>query len=136
MAADEFAVRGEGDVALDDSRAHARGRHIGLARVLRELKGRAAMSDRESAASKGPLAAGLESVAKGTGREGIHQVVGARTELDAVIVPRRVDRDGGAALRMAAGLPEEEQEESCAQGTGPKRDLSGLAFWQGVPASR
>ena len=46
VAADEFAILGEGDVAFDDARALASGGRIGLARMFGKLKRGAAMADR------------------------------------------------------------------------------------------
>ena len=47
MAADEFAILRERDVALDDACALARRGHVRLACVLGELKRGAAVADRE-----------------------------------------------------------------------------------------
>jgi len=43
VAADELAVLGDGDVALDDTGAHGNGGLVGLRGVLREQQGRAAV---------------------------------------------------------------------------------------------
>ena len=44
-------VAGEGHVALEDAGTHASGRLVGLLRVLGELQGSAAVTDREIARS-------------------------------------------------------------------------------------
>jgi hypothetical protein len=54
MAAHQLLVLGEGDVALDHARAHARRRQIGLPAMLGKLQRRAAVADREIASVERP----------------------------------------------------------------------------------
>ena len=60
VTADQFLVFGKGHVALDDARAHASRRLIGLFGVLREHHGRATVTDRETGFGKRPVAATLQ----------------------------------------------------------------------------
>src|SRR5688572_12994006 len=87
MAADELAVLGEGDVALDDAGSHARARLVGFLRVLGELHGRTAVRNGEVTAMERAVLAAQEPGLERTVIHALHEKEGAWPELHTGVPP-------------------------------------------------
>ena len=103
MAADQLLVLGESHVALDDARAHARRRRVGLGGVLGELHRRATVADRklarcERATLRAPLQLALERALAHV----VYQEEWPRSELHAARLVRAA-RLVGVALAVVVG---------------------------------
>ena len=95
MAADQSAILGEGDVALDDAGAHARTGHVRDIRVLGELQRRSAMADGKVGAIERAVLALHQLVLKPALVHALDQVERPRAELYArffpiVVIPVRI----------------------------------------------
>jgi len=97
VAAHQLPVLREGDVALDDAGALARGRHVRLAGVLRELQPGSAVSDGEVAPEKRPLGAGRELALEPPLVHVVDQVERTRPQLDILDAAGRL---GGRLARV------------------------------------
>ena len=107
VAADQLGVLGEGDVALQDAGAHARGGDVGLRRVLREEQRRAAVADREVAGAVAALARGaaLQVVLEPARAQPVEQVEGTRAELHRKGAARLAVGSGGGVLSGSLSGP-------------------------------
>jgi hypothetical protein len=79
MSADQFSITGEGHVALERARTHARAGEIGRSRVFWKLQRCTTMANREARRSERPYTASLKLGAKRTLAELIQQVEGSWT---------------------------------------------------------
>ena len=96
MPADELAILGECDVALDDPGAHTRARFVGFPRVFGKLQWRAAVCDREIRAAERAATALLEPRLERAIVHAIDQVERALAQLDDVgIAAGFICRQGG-----------------------------------------
>jgi len=88
MPADEMAVAGEGDVALDDAGSHDGRGLVGFLGVLRELLRGAAVADGEIGLLERPGRAFLEALLERPRAHALHEVERPRPELhvDAALV--------------------------------------------------
>ena len=112
MPTDELLVAGERHVALDDSRAHRRGCNVRLARVLRVVQRRAAMTQRKRRAADRSVDAGRQFALQGSVGETCHQR--NRT----CIGPRRDDFGGDRCPRGECG---DEHDRITAHGGCPRQ---------------
>eukprot|EP00959_Pyramimonas_sp_CCMP1952_P171194 3577052-Pyramimonas_sp.AAC.2 len=106
VAADQMAILGDGDVALDDASAHARGGGVGLVGVLGELQGGTAMSDGEGMGlhhKVGVIEASLELGLQSGRLHVVNQVLDAGSQLNllgGVVLTRRLS----LVVQDAAGV--------------------------------
>lgn len=97
VAANQLAVLGEGDIALENAGAHTRTSHVGLERVLGELQAcAAAMRNHPRRHLHLILLAGVELALERALLEVVDEVVWARAKLDVLD-----GLDGAAVIRLA-----------------------------------